>query len=214
MEENAATGEVIANRAGERCARQHYGPRFPGGKPNGSAMRRAHWHGFGTLARHPASRDGGPVTSPVASAPTSATTPARTGIRGFPRQLVHLTMHADFKEERFFLLLSIFIGVFSGLAVVCFRLAIDWSRVALLGPYPHPTALRLLAVPTLVGLLVAILVLHVFPAVRGSGVNQTKAALYIFNGYIPLRSAVGKFLCCALAIGSGQSLGPEDPSLQ
>jgi len=152
------------------------------------------------------------VTAPVA--PTPATTPVRTGIRGFPRQLIHLTVHADFKEERFFLLLSIFIGVFSGLAVVCFRLAIDWSRVALLGPYPHPTALRLLTVPTLVGLLVAILVLHVFPAVRGSGVNQTKAALYIFNGYIPLRSAVGKFLCCALAIGSGQSLGPEDPSLQ
>jgi CIC family chloride channel protein len=65
-----------------------------------------------------------------------------------------------------------------------------------------------------VGLLVAVLVIHVFPAVRGSGVNQTKAALYIFNGYIPFKNAVGKFICSALAIGSGQSLGPEDPSLQ
>ena len=59
-----------------------------------------------------------------------------------------------------------------------------------------------------------ILVIHFFPQVRGSGVNQTKAALYIFNGYIPFRNAIGKFLCSALAIGSGQSLGPEDPSLQ
>jgi CIC family chloride channel protein len=57
-------------------------------------------------------------------------------------------------------------------------------------------------------------VLHVFPGIRGSGVNQTKAALYIFNGFIPFRTAVGKFICAAIAIGSGQSLGPEDPSLQ
>jgi CIC family chloride channel protein len=45
-------------------------------------------------------------------------------------------------------------------------------------------------------------------------VNQTKAALYVYNGYIPLRTAVGKFITAALAIGSGHSLGPEDPSLQ
>jgi CIC family chloride channel protein len=57
-------------------------------------------------------------------------------------------------------------------------------------------------------------VIHVFPLVRGSGVNQTKAALYIYNGYIPFRTAVGKFITAALAIGAGHSLGPEDPSLQ
>jgi chloride channel protein, CIC family len=33
-------------------------------------------------------------------------------------------------------------------------------------------------------------------------------------GYIPFNTVVGKFLTCALGIGSGQSLGPEDPSLQ
>ena len=49
---------------------------------------------------------------------------------------------------------------------------------------------------------------------RGSGVNQTKAALYIYDGYIPFRTAIGKFITAALAIGSGHSLGPEDPSLQ
>jgi CIC family chloride channel protein len=57
-------------------------------------------------------------------------------------------------------------------------------------------------------------VIHVFPGIRGSGVNQTKSALYIFNGFIPFRTAVGKFICAGIAIGSGQSLGPEDPSLQ
>jgi chloride channel protein, CIC family len=129
-------------------------------------------------------------------------------------QRLFSTLEGVFHEEVFFLILSVFIGIFSGLAVVCFRLAIDWMHLALLGPLPQTHGWRLFAVPSLAGLVVAVLVLHVFPGVRGSGVNQTKAALYIFNGFIPFRTAVGKFICAALAIGSGQSLGPEDPSLQ
>src|SRR5277367_2634684 len=117
-------------------------------------------------------------------------------------------------EETFFLILSVFIGVFSGLAVVCFRFAIDWCRIYLLGSGATLTPLRMLLAPSLAGLVIAVLVIHVFPLARGSGVNQTKAALYIYNGYIPLRTAVGKFITAALAIGSGHSLGPEDPSLQ
>ena len=153
--------------------------------------------------------------SPIAAPSTGVSVSARGGFaNALASRLARLTLGTDFEEERFFLILSIFIGVFSGLAVVCFRVAIDWSRIALLGPLPHPSALRIIGAPTAVGLLVAILVVHFFPAVRGSGVNQTKAALYIFNGYIPFKNAVGKFICSALAIGSGQSLGPEDPSLQ
>jgi CIC family chloride channel protein len=45
-------------------------------------------------------------------------------------------------------------------------------------------------------------------------VNQIKSAVYISNGYVPFITVIGKFITCALAIGSGQSLGPEDPSLQ
>jgi CIC family chloride channel protein len=117
-------------------------------------------------------------------------------------------------EERLFLVLAIFIGVFSGLAVVCFRLAIEWSRVIFLGSALLPPRWRLLIAPTAAGLTVAFLVMKLFPRARGSGVNQTKAALYIYDGYIPFRTAIGKFITSALAIGSGFSLGPEDPSLQ
>lgn len=132
---------------------------------------------------------------------------------GAPRRLFE-AFEDVFDEERFFLILSVFIGIFSGLAVVCFRIAIDWTHLALLGPFSRTHSVRLLIVPSVVGLAVSILVIHLFPGIRGSGVNQTKAALYIFNGFIPFRTAIGKFLCAALAIGSGQSLGPEDPSLQ
>ena len=146
-----------------------------------------------------------PVTSVPNLPPSASSSVAR--ISRYPWQ-------RTFREDRFFLMLAVFVGLFSGLAVVCFRLAIDWTRIALLGPILQAHDLRLLVVPTAVSLLVAILVIHVFPQVRGSGVNQTKSALYIFNGYIPFRTAIGKFITAALAIGAGHSLGPEDPSLQ
>src|SRR6201986_1913952 len=118
------------------------------------------------------------------------------------------------RDERLFLVLSIFIGVISGLMVVCFRVAINWIQVLTLGSSPHPVQLRLFFLPKGVGLLVAVLVQLVFPAARGSGINQTKAALYIYNGYISFRTVIGKFITAALSIGGGFSLGPEDPSLQ
>jgi CIC family chloride channel protein len=112
------------------------------------------------------------------------------------------------------LLLAIVIGMFSGLAVVCFRIAIEWVRLGLLGSALAPPHLRVLLVPVLAGLVVAFLVQRLFPGARGSGVNQTKAAVYVFDGYVPFRTVIGKFLTCSLAIGGGHSLGPEDPSLQ
>ena len=131
-----------------------------------------------------------------------------------PRRSRGALLRAVFREERLFLVLSVFIGIFSGLAVVCFRFAIDWCRIYLVGSGFTPSATRLLLAPSLAGLVIAVLAIHVFPLARGSGVNQTKAALYIYNGYIPIRTAIGKFITAALAIGSGHSLGPEDPSLQ
>jgi chloride channel protein, CIC family len=151
--------------------------------------------------------------SDLTTIPNSTATAQDSGFHFRPRRMFS-ALEDVFDEDRFFLILSVFIGIFSGLAVVCFRLAIDWTHLALLGPLPQTHSWRLFAVPSIAGLVVAILVLHVFPAIRGSGVNQTKAALYIFNGYIPFRTAIGKFICSALAIGAGHSLGPEDPSLQ
>jgi len=118
------------------------------------------------------------------------------------------------REPHLFLLLAIIIGLFSGLAVVLFRITIDWTRLTVFGSALTPPTTRILLVPTFGGLVVAFLVIKFFPRVRGSGVNQTKAAVYIYDGFIPFQTVIGKFVCCALAIGTGQSLGPEDPSLQ
>jgi CIC family chloride channel protein len=113
-----------------------------------------------------------------------------------------------------FLLLSICIGIFAGLLVVCFHFAIDlvtWSTVGTPGG-----AARLATVlsPAIGGGLAAMLVVLVFHEAAGSGLTHTKAALYISNGYVPFRTVVAKFVACAAAIGTGNSLGPEDPALQ
>ena len=79
------------------------------------------------------------------------------------------------REERLFLALSVVIGILSGLAVVAFRMAIDHTTRLLLGS--SFSGLRLPLAPALTGHVIALLIVHVFPRVRGSGVNQTKAAL-------------------------------------
>jgi len=118
------------------------------------------------------------------------------------------------REEQFFLLLAVLIGIGSGLAVVCFRMCIEFLHLKLLGTGLQPSVPRVFLAPMLAGLVIAALVIRFFPRARGSGVNQTKAALYIYDGYIPMPTVIGKFVTSALAIGSGQSLGPEDPALQ
>lgn len=117
-------------------------------------------------------------------------------------------------EEQAFLLLAVFVGIVAALAVVCFRVAIESARLFLLGSSLRPSPLRLVLVPAVVGLVVGVLVQRFFPRARGSGVNQTKAALYVDDGHIPFSAVTGKFVTSSLAIGSGHSLGPEDPSLQ
>jgi H+/Cl- antiporter ClcA len=78
-----------------------------------------------------------------------------------------------FREERFFLVLSVFIGILAGLAVVCFRFAIDWSRLYLLGTGAVLTPTRLLLAPTLAGLVIAVLVIHFFPTTRASALARS-----------------------------------------
>jgi CIC family chloride channel protein len=53
-----------------------------------------------------------------------------------------------------------------------------------------------------------------FPNARGSGVPQTKAALYAHEGYISLRTVLGKFGCTAATLACGIPLGREGPSVQ
>jgi len=150
------------------------------------------------------------TTAPEAKFPISIWRKYYGRVRG----VIATAGELSIREEQVFLLLAIIIGLFSGLLVVLFRLLIETLRIMLLGSALRPSFPRVVIVPALAGLVIAVLVIKVFPKIRGSGVNQTKGALYIYDGYIASSTVIGKFFVSALAIGSGQSLGPEDPSLQ
>jgi CIC family chloride channel protein len=148
--------------------------------------------------------------SPAAAPAPDTSTPV--GLVGSIRESIARWLHA-MGEDRLFLVLAVLIGIFSGIAVVCFRIAIEFTSFWFLGSSLAPSVPRVMLAPTLGGLVVAVLVLRMFPQARGSGVNQTKAAVYVRNGYISFMTVIAKFVTCALSIGSGHSLGPEDPSL-
>jgi CIC family chloride channel protein len=53
-----------------------------------------------------------------------------------------------------------------------------------------------------------------FPNARGSGIPQTKFALFLREGYISLKTVIGKLACCSISLASGIALGREGPSVQ
>ena len=119
-----------------------------------------------------------------------------------------------FSETQRFLLLSITIGVVAGLLVVCFHYAIDLISWSTLGTPIGRNRIATVLAPALGGGLATMLVLLVFPDAAGSGLTHTKAALYVSDGHVPSSTVIGKFIACAVSIGTGNSLGPEDPALQ
>jgi chloride channel protein, CIC family len=146
--------------------------------------------------------------------PSQVDAPQAQDLRWALRRFFQRRVRYGLQEGNLFLILSVIIGLISGLLVVCFHVSMQVIHLWLFGASLHPPRLRLVLGPTLAGLVIAALVLRFFRRTRGSGVNQTKAAVFIYDGFIPFRTVIGKFIVCALAIGSGQSLGPEDPSLQ
>ena len=68
-----------------------------------------------------------------------------------------------------------------------------------------------LLTPTLGALACGVLLQYVVPNARGSGVPQTKAALFAREGRITLRTVLGKFFCTSATLASGIPLGREGP---
>jgi CIC family chloride channel protein len=116
------------------------------------------------------------------------------------------------REEQAFLLLSLLIGALTGLAVVAFIVLTERLGMRL---YPVGSAAwRRVLVPVTGSLAMGVLLYRYFPNARGSGVPQTKAALFARNGFISLRTVLGKFFCTATTLASGIPLGREGPSVQ
>jgi chloride channel protein, CIC family len=124
----------------------------------------------------------------------------------------HWTAFLKRREEQVFLLLTLVIGALVGLIVVAFIVLTEHAGLRI---YPFGGApWRRLLVPIVVSLTMGYLLFRYFPDARGSGVPQTKAALYAHGGYISLGTVLGKFFCTATTLASGIPLGREGPSVQ
>jgi CIC family chloride channel protein len=116
------------------------------------------------------------------------------------------------REEQVFLLVTLLIGALVGLTVVAFIVLTErfGARIdATVAP-----AWRRLFVPIVGSLSMGFLLYKYFPDARGSGVPQTKAALFARGGIISLRTVLGKFFCTSATLASGIPLGREGPSVQ
>jgi len=116
------------------------------------------------------------------------------------------------REEQVFLVLTLLIGALVGLIVVAF-IEITGRFGARLYP-PDAAAWRRFLVPVGGSLVMGYLLYKYFPDARGSGVPQTKAALYARGGSISFSTVVGKFFCTSVTLASGIPLGREGPAVQ
>ena len=81
--------------------------------------------------------------------------------------------------------------------------------------YPEGgSAWRRIVVPVLGALITGYLLKRYFPNARGSGIPQTKTALFLHEGVIRFRTVLGKFGCSSVSLASGIALGREGPSVQ
>ena len=132
-------------------------------------------------------------------------------IRALPARLVKLVEDLRRKEDRLSLLLSLVIGALVGLVVVAFIL-LTGRLAALMFPV-GAAGWRRVVIPVLGSLGTGYLLFKYFPLARGSGIPQTRAALFIHDGRISLRSVAGKFVCCTISLASGIPLGREGPAV-
>jgi len=116
------------------------------------------------------------------------------------------------REDQVFLLVTLLIGALVGLTVVAFIVLTE--RFGARIDATVAAAWRRLVVPIVGSLSMGFLLFKYFPDARGSGVPQTKAALFARGGVISLRTVFGKFFCTSATLASGIPLGREGPSVQ
>src|SRR5437870_6609959 len=115
------------------------------------------------------------------------------------------------REDQLFLLLTLIIGGIVGLTIVAFIIATERAGLRL---YPaNGAAWRRLIHPIVGALVTGYFLYRYFPEARGSGIPQTKTALFAGSGTISLRTVIGKFGCSSASLASGIALGREGPSV-
>jgi chloride channel protein, CIC family len=135
------------------------------------------------------------------NAPDNPKPPTKLNWTGFAR-----------RDDQILIILSLVIGVMVGLTVVAFMLLT--GRLSARMYPPDSASWRRVFVPVAGALVSGYFLFRYFPGARGSGIPQTKFALFIEDGYIGLKTVFGKLFCCCISLASGIALGREGPSVQ
>ncbi len=121
-------------------------------------------------------------------------------------------------ERQRLLAITIVAGGLCGLSAVAFHISCAHLYTFLIdratGSRGHAWIWWTILTPALGGLVVGLGLTYWVPAAAGSGIPQVKMAYAFRFGAITLKETVGKFVLCALQLGSGASLGVEGPTVQ
>ena len=124
-------------------------------------------------------------------------------------------------ERQRLLALTIVAGGLCGLAACAFHLSvaaiegllIERAAAGAASPSNHLWIVWTILCPALGGLVCGLGLYFLVPAAAGSGIPQVKVAFMRRSGFIAVRDTIGKFVLCAMQIGSGGSLGVEGPTV-
>ncbi len=133
------------------------------------------------------------------------------------RFLAWLTRRMPSERQRL-LVFTIVAGGLCGLAAVAFHGSIQVLQKLMIeranAAPGHWWIFWTILTPALGGLVVGVGLVYWAPAAAGSGIPQVKVAYELRSGLVSLRETLGKFVLCAVQLGSGASLGLEGPTVQ
>jgi CIC family chloride channel protein len=133
----------------------------------------------------------------------------RPWIRLGEKLLAYARLQLHQREDQVFLFLALLIGALTGLVVVAFIVLTERLGMRL---YPVGGARwQRLLFPVAGSLGIGYLLSRYFPYARGSGVPQTKAALFAREGRITFRTVFGKFFCTSATLPAASRSAAKDP---
>jgi len=118
-------------------------------------------------------------------------------------------------ERQRLLAITIVAGGVCGLVAVAFHMSVARLYALFIDRASaapgHAWIWWMILTPAIGGLVVGLGLTYWVPAAAGSGIPQVEVAYTFRAGAISMKETVGKFVLCALQLGSGASLGVEGP---
>jgi len=140
------------------------------------------------------------------------------GFQGLYHRLYAWLLRRMPTERQRLLAVTILAGALCGLAAVAFHVSIMGLEALLINRANSASGYSwifwTILCPTVGGVVAGVGLTYFAPAAAGSGIPQVKVAYTLRSGYVTVRETIGKFVLCALQIGSGASLGLEGPTVQ